>query len=114
MSDPNDICLLGFHAIRARLRAAPQSISRIVYDGQRRDTRLNALLKLAEQAGIKAVSESTQNMDRLAKNQRHQGILAMASKRPQPDSLLDLLEQMESLKKTRPMACRARWCYRSP
>ncbi|CAM8627862.1 MAG: hypothetical protein RL132_64 [Pseudomonadota bacterium] len=99
MSDPNDICLLGFHAIRARLRAAPQSISRIVYDGQRRDTRLNALLKLAEQAGIKAVSESTQNMDRLAKNQRHQGILAMASKRPQPDSLLDLLEQMESLKK---------------
>lgn len=97
--DPSEICLLGFHAVRARLRAAPETISRIVFDGQRRDTRLNGLLKQAEQASVKALSESTQTLDRLSKNQRHQGVLAIATRRPQPDSLSDLLEQMESLKR---------------
>lgn len=96
--DPKEICLLGFHAVRARLRAAPQTISRIVFDGQRKDSRLNGLLKLAEQAGIKSVSESTLVMDRLAKQQRHQGVLAFAQRREQPDSLSDLLEQMDGLK----------------
>ena len=96
--DPKEICLLGFHAVRARLRAAPDTISRIVFDGQRKDARIHGLLKQAEQASIKTISESTLQLDRLAKGQRHQGVLAIASKRPQPDSLSDLLEQMESLK----------------
>ena len=99
-SDPKEICLLGFHAVRARLRAAPETISRIVFDGQRRDARLNGLLKLAEQASVKTMADSPTAMERLAKGQRHQGVLAIAARRPQPDSLLDLLEQMEALKLT--------------
>ena len=95
--DTREICLLGFHAIRARLRAAPETITRIVFDGQRRDGRLNALLKQAEQASVKVVSDSALALDRLAKGQRHQGVLALATPRVQPDSLSDLLEQMESL-----------------
>ncbi len=97
MSNPHEICLLGFHAVRARLKAAPDSVLRIVFDGQRKDSRLNALLKLAEQSGTKCVSESTLVMDRLSKGQRHQGVLAFAKPREQPDSLSDLLDQMESL-----------------
>ncbi len=97
MSNPHEICLLGFHAVRARLKAAPDSVLRIVFDGQRKDSRLNALLKLAEQSGAKCVSESTLVMDRLSKGQRHQGVLAFAKPREQPDSLSDLLDQMESL-----------------
>jgi 23S rRNA (guanosine2251-2'-O)-methyltransferase len=94
----SEICLLGFHAVKARLRAAPETIHRIVFDGQRRDARLNALLKTAEQAGVKAISDSALALDRIAKGQRHQGILALAQRRPQPDSLESLLEQMEDLK----------------
>lgn len=97
MSSPHEICLLGFHAIRARLKAAPDSVLRIVFDGQRKDHRLNALLKLADQSGTKCVSESTLVMDRLAKGQRHQGVLAFAKPREQPDSLSALLDQMEGL-----------------
>ncbi len=99
MAKPSsDITLLGFHAVRARLRAAPQTIERIVFDGQRRDARLGSLLKTAEQSGVKTISDSSLALDRLAKGQRHQGILAIAQRRPQPDSLEELLEQMESLK----------------
>ena len=65
--DTREICLLGFHAIRARLRAAPETITRIVFDGQRRDGRLNALLKQAEQASVNVVSDSALALDRLAK-----------------------------------------------
>ncbi|MBU3725099.1 MAG: 23S rRNA (guanosine(2251)-2'-O)-methyltransferase RlmB [Burkholderiaceae bacterium] len=97
-ADPKEICLLGFHAVRARLRSAPETISRIVFDGQRRDARLNGLLKLAEQVSVKTVADSATAMERLAKGQRHQGVLAIAARRPQPDSLSDLLEQMEVLK----------------
>lgn len=99
MAKPSsDITLLGFHAVRARLRAAPQTIERIVFDGQRRDARLSSLLKTAEQSGVKTISDSSLALDRLARGQRHQGILAIAQRRPQPDSLEELLEQMESLK----------------
>jgi 23S rRNA (guanosine2251-2'-O)-methyltransferase len=94
---PDEICLLGFHAIRARLKAAPESITRIVFDGSRRDARVTALLKSAAQASVKAISESTQQLDRMARGQRHQGVLAFAARREQPDSLVDLLQQMESL-----------------
>jgi 23S rRNA (guanosine2251-2'-O)-methyltransferase len=93
-----EICLLGFHAIRARLKTAPDSISRIIFDGQRRDARLNALLKQAEQSGIKNISESALTLDRHAKGQRHQGVIAFAAPRAQPDSLSALLEEMESFK----------------
>jgi 23S rRNA (guanosine2251-2'-O)-methyltransferase len=94
----SEICLLGFHAVKARLRAAPDTIHRIVFDGQRRDSRLNALLKAAEQANVKAISDSSLALDRLAKGQRHQGILALAQPRPQPDSLEALLDEMEGFK----------------
>ena len=96
--DPKEICLLGFHAVRARVRAAPETIARIVFDGQRKDARLSSLLKAAEAASIRVVSESSLQMDRLAKGQRHQGVLAIATRRPQPDSLSDLIDQMETLK----------------
>lgn len=94
---PDEICLLGFHAIRARLKAAPESISRIVFDGSRRDARVAALLKSAAQASVKTISDSAQQLDRMARGQRHQGVLAFAARRQQPDSLVDLLEQMEDL-----------------
>lgn len=97
MNAPREVCLLGFHAVRARLRAAPKTISRIVFDGQRKDARLNTLLKLAEQSSIRCVSDSTASMDKMAKGQRHQGVIALAQPRPQPDSLSELLDQMESL-----------------
>ncbi len=96
--DPKEICLLGFHAVRARVRAAPETITRIVFDGQRKDARLSSLLTAAVAASIRVVSESSLQMDRLAKGQRHQGVLAIATRRPQPDSLSDLIDQMETLK----------------
>ena len=95
---PQEICLLGFHAVRARVQSAPQTISRIIYDGQRKDSRLNALLKTADQASIKTMSDSALSMDRMAKNQRHQGVLAFAQPRAQPDSLSELIGQMDALK----------------
>jgi 23S rRNA (guanosine2251-2'-O)-methyltransferase len=95
---PEEICLLGFHAIRARLRTAPDTITRILFDGDRKDGRLSALLKQAAGVSIKTASESALVLDRHAKGQRHQGVIAFALARQQPDSLSDLLEQVDQLK----------------
>lgn len=93
----DEVCLLGFHAVRARLRSAPATISRIVFDGQRRDSRLTGLLRLAEQSGVRAVADAPQALDKLAHGQRHQGVLAIAARRAQPDSLSDLLSSVENM-----------------
>lgn len=97
MNAGREVCLLGFHAVRARLRAAPKTITRIVFDGQRKDARLNALLKLAEQSSIRCVSDSSASMDKISRGQRHQGVLAFAQPRPQPDSLSELIDHIETL-----------------
>lgn len=91
----SEICLLGFHAVRARMQAAPQTVLKIIFDGSRRDARLTALLKQAEQNGIKTTSDAAHALDRIAKGQRHQGVIAYATARRQPDSLSELIDQLE-------------------
>lgn len=88
--------LLGFHAIRARLRAAPETIRRLLVDQQRKDVRSRDLLKEAEQAGVKVELAATAVLDDLSRGERHQGALALADRRSQPDDLPTLLEALEA------------------
>lgn len=87
--------LLGFHAVRARLRAAPQTIRRLLVDQQRRDVRSRDLLREAELAKVRVEMVATAVLDDLATGARHQGALAVAERRAQPDDLPSLLELIE-------------------
>ncbi|MFN9958862.1 MAG: RNA methyltransferase substrate-binding domain-containing protein, partial [bacterium] len=86
-------CLLGFHAVRARLRAAPETITEVWVDQARRDGRLKALLVELSQAGVMVRPQPTSRLDEKAGGERHQGVLALAQPRALPDDLETLLEQ---------------------
>ena len=73
--------LLGFHAVRARLRNEPASIQTVFIDRARQDARLRALTAELQAAGCSVSMESGRQLDRLAKGQRHQGVLALADYR---------------------------------
>ena len=88
-----DSILLGFHAVRARLRAAPDTITEVWIDQDRRDGRLKALLAELSQAGVQVRPQPTNRLDEKAAGERHQGVLALAQPRALPDNLETLLEQ---------------------
>lgn len=88
-----DSILLGFHAVRARLRAAPDTITEVWIDQDRRDGRLKALLAELSQAGVQVRPQPTNRLDEKAAGERHQGVLALAQPRALPDDLETLLEQ---------------------
>lgn len=68
--------LYGFHAVGARLRAAPQSVRELLVDPARRDARMQQLLARAATAGVAAVEADGARLDALAGTHRHQGVVA--------------------------------------
>jgi 23S rRNA (guanosine2251-2'-O)-methyltransferase len=90
------VALLGFHAVRARLRAAPNTIDRILVDAQRKDGRLKALLEEARLANCRVTPVEASALDEWAKGERHQGVLALAQARKAPDDLKGLLHQLRA------------------
>lgn len=93
------IALLGFHAVRARLKAAPQSVREVLYVADRRDARLRLLLEALSQAGVQARAVEADRLDQLAQGERHQGIVALAEPTSQPPDLESLLEQLQSVER---------------
>ncbi|MFZ9081412.1 MAG: 23S rRNA (guanosine(2251)-2'-O)-methyltransferase RlmB [Burkholderiaceae bacterium] len=84
--------LLGFHAVRARLRTEASSIQSVLIDRDRQDARLKALTVELQAAGCSVSLESGRQLDRLAKGQRHQGVLALADYREPSLRYDDLLD----------------------
>lgn len=88
--------LAGFHAVQARLRHHPESITSIYYDGRRRDKRIQQLVDRAQAAGLKPQSVSAEQLAEFAKGMRHQGVVALAKATPLAvtiDEVLDVLEE---------------------
>ena len=84
--------LLGFHAVRARLRNEAASIQSVLIDRDRQDARLKALSAELQASGCSVSLESGRQLDRLAKGQRHQGVLAFADHRESSLRYEDLLD----------------------
>lgn len=86
--------LFGFHSVEARLRAAPQSIRELLFDRERHDARARALKALADRLSVGWADVAVSRLDRLARGQRHQGVVAVADvalARAELDPLLDQL-----------------------
>lgn len=90
--------LLGFHAVRARLQQAPESLQQVFYDAQRRDKRVQQLVDMLKQVGIQVVSSKREYLDELSAGARHQGIVGQAktlSLATDIDTLLDDLQSQD-------------------
>jgi 23S rRNA (guanosine2251-2'-O)-methyltransferase len=87
--------LTGFHAVTARLRAAPASIVELLCEAGRDDARMRTLLRLAEARGVRVMRAEPGRLEGLAHGGRHQGVAARVSGETQPppdlDELLDAL-----------------------
>jgi 23S rRNA (guanosine2251-2'-O)-methyltransferase len=83
--------LAGFHAVAARLRAAPDSIEVILIDGRRRDGRMQRLLDDARARGVSLEAAAPQRLRALAGEVPHQGVVALAADIAQVLTLDDVL-----------------------
>lgn len=70
--------LIGFHAVLARLRLAPDSVREVFVDKSRRDRRMHELVRAAESRGVRVMQVDTARLDGFAKGDRHQGVVALA------------------------------------
>jgi 23S rRNA (guanosine2251-2'-O)-methyltransferase len=90
--------LFGFHSVEARLQAAPATVRELLFDRDRVDARIRALKGLAERQAVAWVEVGTSRLDRLAKGQRHQGVVAVvdvALARAELAPLLDRIAERE-------------------
>jgi len=96
MTDKPRSVLFGFHALNTRLKIAPASVELILFDASRRDARMKGLLARAAEAGIKVAETEPLQLDRLARTDRHQGVVAKVEALKQQHSLDDLLDEVQA------------------
>jgi 23S rRNA (guanosine2251-2'-O)-methyltransferase len=86
--------LAGFHAVMARLRAAPDSIDTIYVDARRRDGRMQQLQQRARECGVRVTPADPDLLRSLCGEAPHQGVVALAAQIEQVLTLDDLLAAM--------------------
>ena len=87
--------IFGFHAVLARLRADPASVTEIYLDEDRKDARAKDLVLVAEKAGVTLMRVPARRLDGFYGGGRHQGVVAMAFEKPARESLEDLLDSLK-------------------
>lgn len=87
--------VFGFHAVLARLRADPASVTEIYLDEDRRDARAKDLALAAEKAGVALMRVPTKRLDGFYGGGRHQGVVAVAFEKPAREGLEDLLDSLK-------------------
>jgi 23S rRNA (guanosine2251-2'-O)-methyltransferase len=87
--------LIGFHAVLARLRAAPESVLEILVDESRHDARLADVLRVAERAGVRVMRVPAKRLDGFYGGGRHQGIVARVEGRDEQASLDGVLAALK-------------------
>ncbi len=70
------IVIFGFHAIQAQLDSSPEGFIKVYVLDNRKDRRVNHILSQLAQLGIATQQSSKPQLDKLSKNQTHQGVAA--------------------------------------
>jgi len=87
--------LHGIHAVAEALKAYPEKIERICVERGQKNPRVQELVDLARQHGVRIAFENRSWMDRKAEGARHQGVLCYSAAMDTCDSE-DILEQAKS------------------
>lgn len=86
--------IFGFHAVTSRLRASPASVLEIYLLEDRRDRRVQDLLRKAEEAGVRVIACDRARLTGLAGSDRHQGVVARVKPVRLPVSLDEVLDHL--------------------
>ena len=73
--------LYGLHPIEEAVRANPRSLDHVLIARERKDERLEGLSRLCREAGIRVLTDSRQQLTRVAGTETHQGVVAMVRER---------------------------------
>src|SRR6187402_19622 len=73
--------LYGLHPVQEAVRSRPRDLDHITISRERKDARLDALVESARSAGIRITSEPRMQIDRMAKTEMHQGVIAFLRER---------------------------------
>lgn len=85
--------LVGFHAVIARIRQAPETLKTVYYDSSRRDRRMKDFVETAtDKIGRKLHQADSERLRQLAGHDRHQGVLAFAEPSSIARNIAELLD----------------------
>jgi len=87
--------LVGFHAVIARIRQAPDSLKTVYYDVSRRDRRMKEFIEITQQTiGRKVHQADSERLRQLAGHDRHQGVVAFAEPASLARNVAELLDSL--------------------
>ena len=87
--------LVGFHAVIARIRQAPDSLKTVYYDVSRRDRRMKEFIEITQQTlGRKVHQADSERLRQLAGHDRHQGVVAFAEPASLARNVAELLDSI--------------------
>lgn len=86
----------GFHSVLARLRRTPEGVRELYVDASREDVRVRELVKIANDAGLRAHFVDGARIAKMCPGKRHQGVVAIVDFAPPTLSLEDLLDSVQA------------------
>ncbi len=87
--------LVGFHAVIARIRQAPDTLKTVYYDVSRRDRRMKEFIEITQQTiGRKVHQADSERLRQLAGHDRHQGVVAFAEPASLARNVAELLDSI--------------------
>ncbi len=92
------IIIFGFHAVQAQLDAAPEGFVRVLTLDNRNDKRVSHIIDQFSQLDIQVTKANKQQLDKLTKNQTHQGLAAeiLLPALPNQDELISFVSKLEN------------------
>ena len=89
--------ICGIHAVESALRNDAENLGQIWLDKRSRNDRLKKLVQMAEESGLRLLAADPDKLDKIAGNNRHQGIVAeyFKLKSYTENDLYDLLDALE-------------------
>jgi 23S rRNA (guanosine2251-2'-O)-methyltransferase len=93
----NHFCVFGLHAVESLLQNQSKRVQRLCYAQERQDKKIEQVVQAAKKQGIRVEQLSRAELDRLAQEGNHQGVVALCEKaRAYTESDLKvLLEELE-------------------
>ena len=87
--------LVGFHAVKSRLRQHPKTVREVYMDASRLDVRAKELRELAKRLEVRVIPVDSKRLDGMAPGARHQGVVAQAEDVKMPQFIEDVLEGLD-------------------
>ena len=87
--------LIGFHAVTARLRQKPDTVTEIYIDQSRNDGRARDLRELAKKLDVRVIPVDAKRLDGMSGGAKHQGVVAQAQAIDMPKFIEDVLDGLK-------------------